>query len=76
MDSPITDNSKAAAGTSTPPVGFRPRGENGVIKVQPPRREDLQPSYAQTLQGDTEIENYGWYGSMSMWLSVNALRSL
>jgi hypothetical protein len=35
-----------------------------IINVQPPRREDLQPSYAQTLVGDNDV-NLGWYGSMS-----------
>lgn len=50
-------------GTVTPPVGFRPQ-RGGAIKVEPPRREDLQPSYAQKLQGDEE-EAHGWYGSMS-----------
>lgn len=62
MDSPrlsSQDNGK----TVSPPVGFRPQN-GGVIKVQPPRREDLQPSYAQTLQGDTDIEINAWYGSM------------
>merc|ERR1711939_1291795 len=52
MDSPRgshLDNGKSP----TPPVGFRPQN-GGIIKVQPPRREDLQPSYAQTLQGDEE----------------------
>lgn len=65
MDSPRgsnLDNGKSP----TPPVGFRPQN-GGIIKVQPPRREDLQPSYAQTLQGDNEAETHGWYGSMSMY---------
>jgi erythrocyte band 7 integral membrane protein len=36
-----------------------------IIKVQPPRREDLQPSYAQAIQPDTEDEStHGWYGGM------------
>ncbi len=64
MDSPRgshLDNGKSP----TPPVGFRPQN-GGIIKVQPPRREDLQPSYAQTLQGDEEGAVQGWYGSMSM----------
>ena len=58
-----------SVGVSSPPngvtngVGFRPQ-HGGVIKVQPPRREDLQPSYAQVLQGDEE-QNHGWYGGMS-----------
>jgi hypothetical protein len=66
MDSPKLDSGK---GTSTPDHrGFRPQNaQNSIIKVQPPRREDLQPSYAQVLQeGETEAEVHGWYGSMSM----------
>ncbi|KAL9057773.1 MAG: hypothetical protein Q9162_002114 [Coniocarpon cinnabarinum] len=36
-----------------------------LAKVQPPRREDLQPSYAQVLQPDTEDASaHTWYGSM------------
>jgi len=55
------DSGKASADGS----GFRPKN-NGIIKVQPPRREDLQPSYAQTLHGDeSEAEMHGWYGGMS-----------
>ena len=59
------DNGKAPAEN-----GFRngaPGGANGgVINVQPPRREDLQPAYAQTLQGESEdAGSHGWYGSMS-----------
>jgi hypothetical protein len=55
------DNGKASANN----LGFRPKN-SGIIKVQPPRREDLQPSYAQTLHGDeTEAEMHGWYGGMS-----------
>ena len=52
--------------------GFRPAhgGPGGIgnnlINVQPPRREDLQPAYAQTLQGESEdAGSHGWYGSMS-----------
>lgn len=55
--------------------GFRngaPSGANpgGVINVQPPRREDLQPAYAQTLQGDEDAGTHGWYGAMSTYLFV------
>ncbi|PPJ51123.1 hypothetical protein CBER1_06601 [Cercospora berteroae] len=43
-----------------------------LVKVQPPRREDLQPSYAQIIKPDTEdASQHGWYGSM-----VNTLGSL
>lgn len=65
-----TDNGKAPL----PQTGFKPNGAGGgpgagnsnLIKVQPPRREDLQPAYAQTLQGESEdAATHGWYGSMS-----------
>lgn len=65
------DNGKAPA----PASGFKPSAggpgasNGGIIKVQPPRREDLQPAYAQTLQGDNDdAAAHGWYGSMSMSL--------
>jgi len=36
-----------------------------IIKVQPPRREDLQPSYAQVIKpDDADADTNGWYGSM------------
>jgi len=36
-----------------------------IVKVQPPRREDLQPSYAQNIHPDTEdAATHGWYGGM------------
>lgn len=54
------ENGKAPAQSSN--VGFRPTN-NGIVKVQPPRREDLQPSYAQTLVFETEAV-HGWYGAM------------
>jgi len=39
--------------------------DSGLIKVQPPRRQDLQPSYAQVIKPDAqEVEAHGWYGSM------------
>lgn len=44
---------------------------NPIVKVQPPRREDLQPSYAQIIKPDTEdASQHGWYGNM-----VNTLGS-
>jgi len=57
------------AGGSGVNGGFRPthtpgRSDNPIMNVEPPRREDLQPSYAQTLIGDDQV-NHGWYGSMS-----------
>lgn len=53
--------------------GKAPALDNGnIIKVEPPRREDLQPSYAQVIKPDTEdASQHGWYGSM-----INGLGSL
>jgi erythrocyte band 7 integral membrane protein len=59
--------------------GFRPqgripgRGDNPLVHVEPPKREDLQPSYAQTLTGESDQGTHGWYGSMSKssWLCAN-----
>ncbi|CAD0092314.1 unnamed protein product [Aureobasidium vineae] len=52
------------------------RGSNSdhdpLVKVQPPRREDLQPSYASVIKPDTEDDSqHGWYGGM-----INALGSV
>lgn len=45
--------------------GVGRRADEPLIKVQPPRREDLQPSYAQVIKADTEdISQHGWYASM------------
>ncbi|KAL9098589.1 MAG: hypothetical protein Q9163_005786 [Psora crenata] len=68
-----TDNGKAPINS----IGFRNGANPGgakanLINVQPPRREDLQPSYAQTLRGDSDDAGaHGWYGSM-----INTLGSL
>ena len=59
------DDGKTVSTNNGHAAGLRPQN-GGVIKVQPPGREDLQPSYAQTLQGDSDDANTnGWYGSMS-----------
>lgn len=79
MDSPQTstmDNGKTASPSNGHATGFRPQN-GGVIKVQPPRREDLQPSYAQTLQGESEDTNTnGWYASMSMSSPPRAVQQI
>lgn len=39
--------------------------QDPIIKVQPPRREDLQPSYARIIKpDDADADTNGWYGSM------------
>lgn len=73
-----TDNGKATLPSNS---AFRKAGPgseaNRLINVQPPRREDLQPAYAQTLQGESEdAGSHGWYGSMSilpLYLGPNAI---
>ncbi len=50
-------NGKAPLHNNSPPPG-------PIVHVEPPRREDLQPSYAQVIKPDTEDESqHGWYGS-------------
>lgn len=42
-----------------------------LVKIQPPRREDLQPSYARAIKpDDADADDHGWYGAM-----VNTLGS-
>ena len=47
---------------------------DGMVLVQPPRREDLQPSYAQHLEGD-DTAAHGWYGGMSMIVFTSKMGS-
>ena len=63
------ENGKAPLNGSGLRNGANPGAtSNNIINVQPPRREDLQPAYAQTLQGESEdAGSHGWYGSMSMF---------
>lgn len=51
------------------------RNNGGLVQVQPPRREDLQPSYAQTLVGESDQGTHGWYGAMSTHLPLTQLYS-
>lgn len=39
-----------------------------LIAVEPAKRSDLQPSYAQLLPDDDDASTTGWYGAMSMYL--------
>ncbi|OBT91881.2 hypothetical protein VE01_10141 [Pseudogymnoascus verrucosus] len=63
LAAPSTDITKPSNG-----AGYqRPANVGGasrLINVEPPRREDLQPSYAQNLVGESEQGTHGWYGSM------------
>lgn len=54
------------SGKARAPVG-RPTDTNGnPLIVEPPRKEDLQPSYARVISGDDDAGDHGWYGGMSM----------
>jgi erythrocyte band 7 integral membrane protein len=48
------------------------RLDEPLVKVQPPRREDLQPSYARVIQADdADADTNGWYGAMVSVLKHN-----
>lgn len=67
----MSDTGKAPALEAINGTGSRRSGSPAVVKVQPPRREDLQPSYARVIKADTEEDNqHGWYGSMIDTLGV------
>lgn len=58
--------------SSTSKTPLRSDGQDpALIKVQPPRREDLQPSYARNIHADTDDNSHGWYGSM-----INSIGSI
>ncbi|KAI4092057.1 MAG: hypothetical protein LQ348_005395 [Seirophora lacunosa] len=72
MDNGKAPAPQAAGFKSSNGAGGPGAANNNLLKVQPPRREDLQPAYAQTLQGESEdAATHGWYGSM-----INTLGSL
>jgi erythrocyte band 7 integral membrane protein len=42
-----------------------PRPDQPIIHIQPPRHEDLQPSYAKVLNPDhQDTAAHSWYGAM------------
>ncbi|GAM86599.1 hypothetical protein ANO11243_046130 [Dothideomycetidae sp. 11243] len=63
MSAPMPNGSSTADGKA--PMHNGAGGLGGIIQVEPPRREDLQPSYAQVLKPDAQDDSTtGWYGSM------------
>lgn len=41
--------------------------ENGLVKVQPARLQDLQPRYASKIEHDEDNPDaHGWYAQLSM----------
>lgn len=60
----MSDNGKAPIGDLNG-GSSRKRADEPIVKVQPPRREDLQPSYARVIKpDDADADTHGWYGSM------------
>ena len=63
------DTGKKIAAPAAQNGGFRPANIGGVghslVSVQPPKREDLQPAYAQILGAEEDEGTHGWYGGMS-----------
>lgn len=65
----MATNGKSASGDNAFHNGDPGLSASNLIAVQPPRREDLQPSYAKTLLGESEdAGTHGWYGMMSMMI--------
>ncbi|KAF2195329.1 stomatin family protein-like protein [Zopfia rhizophila CBS 207.26] len=59
----MSDHGKAPVGVNG--ASSRNPVDEPIVKVQPPRREDLQPSYARVIKpDDADSDNHGWYGSM------------
>jgi hypothetical protein len=56
---------KPLFGSATPNSADRPPRDGPMVNVQPPKIEDLQPRYAQTLTGESDTSGNSWYGGMS-----------
>ena len=62
-DTVVTNGKAPEQPESSTDIGFRPQP---IVKVQPARLEDLQPSYAQVMRhADGNEAGHGWYASMS-----------
>jgi regulator of protease activity HflC (stomatin/prohibitin superfamily) len=60
----MSDTGKAPI-NGTNGAGNSRRLDEPMVKVQPPRREDLQPSYARVIKpDDADEDHHGWYGAM------------
>ncbi len=66
--SPSYDNAVTDPGTQIANFGSSKNAggpNHRIVNVLPPKREDLQPSYAQTLGAEEDAGSHGWYGNMS-----------
>lgn len=66
-DGPST-TSNGIPSTADRPVGFQRHGE---MRVEPPKKKDLQQSYASIVGDDADPK--GWYGGMSTSCSSLAI---
>lgn len=60
MSGPLNGSSSKAPEHDPTNVGFQPQSR---MAVQPPKKEDLQRSYATVVAPDANPQ--GWYGTMS-----------
>ena len=61
--SPLATDVNGIGGSTSATSQVRQANEP-LVKVEPPRREDLQPSYAKIISPDDDNNVHGWYGSM------------
>lgn len=67
----MADYAAQASSSKAPDTDVETNGNGGFqaqakMTVQPPKKEDLQRSYATIVSNDANPK--GWYGSMSTWL--------
>lgn len=63
----------SSSAINTPGAARSTNTETPLINVQPAKRSDLQPSYAQLLPDDDDASTTGWYGAMSMLPKLTSL---
>ena len=61
-----TINNGSGSGKNRAPIPGRQDINGQALVVEPPRKEDLQPSYARVISGDDDVGSHGWYGGLSM----------
>jgi erythrocyte band 7 integral membrane protein len=66
-----TNSATSDVSVSKAPATQNNAQRDRIVHVEPPREEDLQPSYARVLKPDQNDDGgHGWYGAM-----INALGS-
>lgn len=63
MASAVSASANGAGSTAKPPL--HNNAEGPIVRIQPPRLEDIQPSYAKVIKPDQDdAGGHGWYASM------------